>query len=129
MRRAFLLPALLAPLLLGAASTPRADDAGSCIDADRIVSRRAVPPDTIEFTLPRGQIYRNRLAQVCPHLSELDRTYVIEFEHRNGQRVCGGDRFRLVDPIAARSGGGAGFPFCRFGAFQRVSHLPRADAD
>ena len=101
----------------------RPASAPTCIDADRIVSRRVVSADTIEFRLPRGAIYRSTLAQPCPHLPELDRTYIIAFENRNGRRTCGGDRFRLIDPVAVRAGGGAGFPYCRLGSLVRMPDL------
>lgn len=116
----FPLIALAALTTSGAAwSRPDTRTPVTCIDADRIVTRRVVAPDTIEFTMPRGAVYRSR--QQCPNLSELDRTYILQFDHQRGRRICDGDRFRLIDPVAASAGGAAGFPYCRFGTFERVS--------
>ena len=74
----------------------------------------------IEFTLAGGERYRSRLAAACPHLEELNRTYVLELEDRQGGRLCGGERFRLVDPTIARGPEAPGFAVCRFGPFERM---------
>ncbi|VXD07338.1 conserved hypothetical protein [Sphingomonas sp. T1] len=95
--------------------------ATTCIDGERIVSRRAQVPDAIDFTLTGGKTYRSRIGPSCAHLAELDRTYLLVLEEQQGRRICGGDRFRLIDAVAARSGGGGGFPYCRFGPFERVT--------
>ena len=94
---------------------------GTCIELDRVSSRIALAPDTLEFTMVGGRVLRNRLRAACPNIEDLDRFHTIQFDTRNGRRVCGGDRFRIVDQRVAASGGSASAPWCRFGAFELVS--------
>lgn len=94
--------------------------ASTCIDTNRIQSKHVVAPDTIEFRMTGGQVYRNKVTTVCPRLAELERFDIIQYELYQGSRVCGGDRFRVFEPYAARATGLQSFPYCRFGDFVRV---------
>ena len=120
MNRTTLFGAMVLAIAAPAAARRSAPSATACIDSQQIVSRRALAHDAMEFSLTGGRTYRSRIGPSCAHLAELDRTYLLVLEEQQGRRICGGDRFRLIDPVAARSGGG-GFPYCRFGAFERVT--------
>lgn len=114
---------LLIALSATAAAAPPSDRptaGGTCIDWRRVVTRSVIAPDVIEITLAGGARYRSRLPAACPHLDELNRAYVLELEDRQGGRLCGGERLRMIDPVVARGPGAPGFAVCRFGPFERV---------
>ena len=92
-----------------------------CLELDQVVERIALAPDLLEFSIVGGGVLRNRLLAGCPRLLDLDRFHTIQFDARNGRRVCSGDRFRIVDQQVAAAGGSPSSPWCRFGAFDRVA--------
>lgn len=102
---------------VAAESVPAKNGARDCINASRIVQRRAVTADMLEITLSGGRVYRSRITQACPHLTGIDRTMTLQFDHQQGSQICAGDGFRVIDPVVARAGGAGSFPLCRFGRF------------
>lgn len=107
---------LLLALLCGPALA-RAPSGPSCIDTRQIVGRQAGAPDRLTLTLTRKRQVDAQLAEPCPHLVDLDRDYTIVFDHRDGDNLCRGDRFQVVDPRIATAGGAGSFPFCRISRF------------
>jgi len=108
---ALLLVFLCAPAVARDRSGP------SCINTQQIVGRQARSADRLTLTLTRKRQVDAQLAEPCPHLVDLDRNYTLVFDRRDGDNLCRGDRFRVVDPKIATAGGVGSFPFCRISRF------------
>ncbi|WP_114951525.1 hypothetical protein [Sphingosinicella terrae] len=105
----------------GAAGRPR-----DCISLDAATSRRALDERTIRFELIGGERLDNRLPGRCPGLAQSANGFgALAFEV-HGNRLCRGDRVRVVDP----SGAGVGAAYrmaipCPLGRFVPVTDEAR----
>ena len=120
-------PILLCATLAGCAATPPPPApqplgaTESCVSLDRVVGRRVSGPQTIDFELLNGEIYRNRLATACPGMEQLGKTAAIAVTTGGeGNRLCRGDRVKVFDPLIARATGLGSYPACLLGEFTRI---------
>ena len=88
----------------GGAPATAAGEARDCISLDAVTSRSAIDSRTIRFALLGGEVLHNRLPGRCPGLGQSAGGFgALAFEV-HGNRLCRGDRVRVVDPSAAGAG-------------------------
>ena len=122
--------ALIAPLLLMActvkeptpsgASAAAAGQQVSCIDATRVVGRRAESNRAIVFELNDGRIFRNDLPEACPGLERASNFGSLSIDPVES-RLCRNDSIRAYDPADLPVGGIKSLPRCRLGTFTQVA--------
>ncbi|MDX3885363.1 MAG: hypothetical protein QHC65_13135 [Sphingomonas sp.] len=99
-------------MLLTMALMAAAPAVATCIDPDRVVSRRAEGDDAIRFVMLDGTHYLNRIGAACPGLARADAAGALIIE-KKGARLCRGDFVRAARP------GDPGVP-CVLGKFEAV---------
>ena len=114
---------LMGAALAGCAVAPPpaqqvASQGPNCIALDRVVGRRAVAPNAVEFDLIGGTRVRNQLATVCPGIERLgDLAAIAITSPTHSGQLCSGDRVRIFDPVEARATGLQSYPECVLGDF------------
>lgn len=109
------LAVLLSWVALTASAAP-SSQRRTCIDTGRIATREPLGPQSLALTLVGGRRVTLLTQGACAHLDEIGRRYLLEFEHREGRKLCVGDRLRAVDPLLLGTGGAVATPFCRVAA-------------
>lgn len=95
-------------------ASPATADAPVCLDSTRIEQTTVKGPQTIDFKMRDGTVWRNTLKQPCPDLKWWGFTYVL----RGPNIVCGGEQsIRVI-----RTG-----QVCMLGQFTRLTP-PRNDS-
>ncbi|MBM7407393.1 MULTISPECIES: hypothetical protein [Sphingomonas] len=105
--------AVLLPWVALTASAVPSSQRRTCIDTGEIATREPLGLQSLAFTLVGGRRVTLLTQGACAHLDEIGRRYLLEFEHREGRKLCAGDRLRAVDPLLLGTGGAVGTPFCR----------------
>ena len=96
------------------------EGARTCLDMSSIITRRAEGPDSIYFETLGGGAYVNRLSGRCPGLQQASRGFgALAFEV-HGNRLCRGDRVRVVDSAAGTARGLQNSIPCPLGEFVPV---------
>ena len=97
-------------------------DTRDCIDLSRVAGRSGEGPQAIRFEMLGGQVYRNELPGRCPGLrGQADGFAALAFELHGGDRLCRGDRVRVVDSAGGSLGRGYRMAIpCQLGEFHLV---------
>lgn len=97
--------------------------AARCIDLNQVVGRRAAGPDSVEFELANGTVYRSRIVGQCPGLARLGASATVSVASGGeGGRLCTGDRIRVFDPLEVRAVSSRSQPTCTLGEWREMAH-------